>query len=250
MKRLFFVLGVLCIGYFLCINMILGYITFSSFYLIIGIALILYGKFREKIFSYNAKNKIQKLIKAVVIVCILIFIVTESYIILYPKKSIEHCDYIIVLGAGIKGETLSTTLKDRLNATLDYINKTNFEGVIVVSGGKGPNENISEAEGMKRYLVTKGMDDNRIIMENKSTNTYENFKYSKVIIENITGTEIGEKDITIVTTDFHGARSKMLASRNEYKNVRLYTSSTRWYLVPVMYAREFFAFGKSIVFDK
>ncbi|NEU04049.1 YdcF family protein [Clostridium senegalense] len=250
MKKILFVLGVLCIGYFLCINIILGYITFSSFYLIIGIALILYGKFRGKIFFCNAKNKIQKVIKTVVIVCILIFMVTESYIILYPKKSIESCDYVIVLGAGIEGETLSTTLKDRLYATLDYIDKTNFQGIIVVSGGKGSKENISEAEGMKRYLVSKGIDNNRIVMENKSTNTYENFNYSRGVIENITGTEIGENDVTIVTTDFHGARSKMLANRNKYKNTRLYTSRTRWCLVPVMYAREFFAFGKSIVFDK
>ncbi|GAA0125530.1 YdcF family protein [Clostridium sp. CTA-19] len=250
MKKILFVLGVLCIGYFLCINTILGYITFSGFYLVIGIVLMLYGRFREKIFSYSIKNKTHKIIKTVVAICILIFIITEAYIILYPKKSIESCDYVIVLGAGIKGETLSTTLKDRLDATLDYIDKTNFQGIIVVSGGKGSKENISEAEGMKRYLVSKGIDNNRIVMENKSTNTYENFNYSRGVIENITGTEIGEKDVTIVTTDFHGARSKMLANRNKYKNTRLYTSRTRWYLVPVMYAREFFAFGKSIVFDK
>ncbi|MDU5414489.1 MAG: YdcF family protein, partial [Clostridium perfringens] len=168
----------------------------------------------------------------------------------YPKKSLKPCDYIVVLGAGIRGENLTATLRDRLDKTIEYLEKTGFNGEIVVSGGQGPGESITEAYAMEKYLVENGVPKDKIVLENKATSTYENLNYSKKIIENLSGKPIKDLDILVVTTDFHAMRSNLLAKRNGYNNIDLYTSKTQWYLVPSMYAREFFAFCKSYFLDK
>nr|WP_307486838.1 YdcF family protein [Eubacterium multiforme] len=245
-----FILGIICIAYFLFVNMIFGYTTFSSFYLVIGIIMILYGIFITKLLKIEAFKRIFKPLKLLLLCGILIFIITELCIIFYPKTSEKSCNYIVVLGAGIRGENLTTTLRDRLNATLDYINNTNYDGKIIVSGGQGPGESITEAEAMRRYLVEKGINNNRIILEDKATNTFQNFKYSKDIIENLNEGNTKNSNIKVVTTDFHALRSNIIGKRNGYENISFYTSNTKWYLVPSMYAREFFAVFKSIVFDR
>ncbi len=88
---------------------------------------------------------------------------------------------------------------------------------MVVSGGKGSGEKITEAKAMKDYLIKNGIDKNRIIEEDKSTNTYENFKYSKLKIEERSQRKLSDLKVKIVTTDFHVLRSKILAYRNGYK---------------------------------
>ena len=119
-----------------------------------------------------------------------------------------------------------------------------------MSGGQGPGESITEAYAMEKYLVENGVPKDKIVLENKATSTYENINYSKKIIEDLSGKSIKDLDILIVTTDFHAMRSNLLAKRNGYDKTDLYTSKTQWYLVPSMYAREFFAFGKSYLLDK
>ena len=245
-----FILGIICIVYFLFVNMVFGYTTFSSFYLIIGIIMILYGSFITKLLEIEAFKRIFRPLKLLLLCGMLVFIITELCIIFYPKNSKRDCNYIVVLGAGIRGENLTTTLRDRLNATLDYINNTKYDGKIIVSGGQGFGESITEAEAMRRYLVEKGINKNRIILEDKATNTFQNFKYSKAIIESLNKGSIKDSNIKIVTTDFHALRSNLIGKRNGYENISFYTSNTKWYIAPSMYVREFFALFKSIIFDR
>ncbi|WP_227867301.1 YdcF family protein [Clostridioides sp. ES-S-0077-01] len=181
---------------------------------------------------------------------LIIFIITESLIIFYPKNSIESkSNYLLILGASVKRNTPGTTLKGRLNTALKYL-EINNDCYVVVSGGKGNGENISEAKAMKNYLVKNGIDKNRIIEEDKSTNTYENFKYSKLKIEEHSGKAIKDIKVKIITTDFHVLRSKILANRNGYKNISFYASKSKISFVPTYYTREFFAIWKTIVFDR
>ncbi|WP_347452292.1 YdcF family protein [Clostridium sp. Ade.TY] len=187
--------------------------------------------------------------KIVFFIGMAVFILIEGAIIMYPKKNIDNSDYVVILGAGLRGDSITATLRDRLNATIDYVNKSNFDGKIVVSGGQGPGESITEAEAMKKYLISNGIK-NDIIMEDKATNTFENFKFSKEKIKNITGNSIDNYKVKVITTDFHVLRSSILAKRNNYDNVTFYSSNTKWYLVPTLYAREFFAFFKSLIFDR
>lgn len=113
-------------------------------------------------------------------------------------------NYAIVLGAKVNGTTPSLSLKYRLEAALDYAKK--YEDVILIlSGGQGPDEEISEADAMKTFLVSHGIDEDRLILEADSTSTYENFQFSsKLLPEDLNA-------ITIITSDYHLSRSKKIA---------------------------------------
>lgn len=248
MNALIFLLGILCLIYYAFVNIRFGYTTFSEFYLIVGLILIIYYISSRKIKEYFVLNKLWNIMKIVFFIGMAVFILIEGAIIMYPKKNIDNSDYVVILGAGLRGDSITATLRDRLNATIDYVNKSNFDGKIVVSGGQGPGESITEAEAMKKYLISNGIKNN-IIMEDKATNTFENFKFSKEKIKNITGNSIDNYKVKVITTDFHVLRSSILAKRNNYDNVTFYSSNTKWYLVPTLYAREFFAFFKSLIFD-
>ncbi len=113
--------------------------------------------------------------------------------------------YMIVLGAKVKpGGIPSLSLKNRLEEAEKYLKKYPHVKVIV-SGGKGGDEDQSEASVMLKYLQDNGIDTNRILVEDQSTSTYENLLFSKELLPK------GTKKITIVSNDFHLKRAKYLA---------------------------------------
>ncbi|MGE7928597.1 YdcF family protein [Lysinibacillus xylanilyticus] len=113
--------------------------------------------------------------------------------------------YIIVLGAKVKpGGIPSLSLKNRLEEAVKYLNKYPHVKVIV-SGGQGADEDQTEASVMFKYLLDKGIDTNRILVEEQSTSTYENLLFSKELLPK------GTKKITILSNDFHLKRAKYLA---------------------------------------
>ncbi len=119
---------------------------------------------------------------------------------------IQTADTMIILGAGLNGDQVSERLKLRLDKALEA-SKINQKMTIIVSGGQGSDELISEAEAMKHYLVKAGIDEKMIILEDKSTSTYENFLYSKTKTDKFEPSE----NVLIVTSDFHIFRSKFIA---------------------------------------
>lgn len=187
------------------------------------------------------------IVKICVAVAIIIFVAVEGMIIAFPKKSTENCDYIIVLGARVMGNEPGLTLKGRLDRALEYVKSNDDDCKIVVSGGKGDGENISEAEAMKRYLVERGIKTDMIIKEDKSVNTMQNFEFSRDKIEKDSKENVADVDVKVVTTDFHAFRSDQYAKRAGYEKLSFYTERTKWYLVPVFYAREFFAVIKMVL---
>lgn len=192
----------------------------------------------------------KKIIIISIVGLLIIFIIVEISIIIYGNvHNIKKTDYIIILGAGINGEEMSPALEERMETTLKYLENNDKGEKIIVSGGKGNGENISEALAMKRYLISNGVDENRIIMEDESTNTFENFKFSKEKIIKDSGKEIGLVSTKIITSDFHCLRSNFLAQRNGYREVYTYSTKFKIYLIPY-YIREFFALAKSIIFDR
>lgn len=114
-------------------------------------------------------------------------------------------EYAIVLGAKVKeGNIPSLALRYRLEAALEYAQS--YPHIkLVVSGGQGSDEDIEEAVVMKDYLVEHGIEEERIILENKSTSTYENLLFSQEILPD------DVEAVTIITSDFHLQRSKMIA---------------------------------------
>ena len=133
-------------------------------------------------------------------IMVFIFLNSKSDYLTYKE------DCLIVLGCGLKGKNLSQSLKERLDKALEYIDK-NKNAIIFVSGGQGENELITEALAMQRYLVEKGVEEKRIVMEDRSTSTYENFKYSKNILDSIFK---GNYSCVFVTNSFHLYRASKI----------------------------------------
>lgn len=245
------IFGGLLIVYIIVINLISSNsIAFSTPLILLGILLIFYHIIKDK-FNDNKFFKItRKVITTLVCLGLICFSIIEALIIGYPKNNKDNFDYLIVLGAGLKNKTeVSLTLEDRLKAAMECIKDNNDYKYIVVSGGKGNDERISEAEAMKNYLIEHGVLENKILIEDKSTNTSENLKFSKQIIEENSKKSISKSKIKVVTTDFHALRSSILAKKNGYKNIKIYTSDTIGYLIPIYYAREGLAVVKSVILD-
>ena len=143
-------------------------------------------------------------------------------------------DAIVVLGAGIHGERVSLTLRSRLNAAIAY-HKKNPDSLVVVSGGQGPQEDITEALAMERYLVERGIPKEMIIKEERSTSTAENFAFSKALLDERLGEEYS---VVYVTNDFHIFRAGMIARNAGLDHVAHVHSNTVWYLVVPCCLRE------------
>jgi len=153
-------------------------------------------------------------------------------------------DALIVLGAAIHGETPSGALEKRLEAALRYHEK-NPSALIVVSGGQGPQEGIPEAEAMRRWLAERGVPGELIIKEDKATSTYENFKFSKALLDERLGE--GSYTAAFVTNAFHIYRAAHLA-RIVGMNVTHLHAGMNWYEAPAAYLREYAAIIKLWLF--
>ena len=255
MKRnLLFIIGILIIVYIILTNtMSTSKIAFSMPCLILGVLLILMGALSKVIDNMIKRsdllNKVYKLFSVGVLLFIIFISIIEVVIISYPKHNTEDSDYIMVLGAGLNGDYPSLTLSYRLNAAEKIFKELGESKKIIVSGGRGNDERISEAKAMKNYLLDKGIPENMILIEDKSSTTSENFKFSKEVIEVDSNKEKKDIKVKIVTTDFHAFRSRIIAKKNGYENVNNYSSNTVWYLIPINYLRESFAVVKSVIFD-
>ncbi len=122
------------------------------------------------------------------------------------KKAEGNNAYVIVLGAKVKADGPSLSLRYRLETALAYANEYPHV-MLILSGGQGSDEPMTEAAAMRDYLVANGISEKRLLLEGKSTSTYENFLYSKALLPQ------DVHALTIITNDFHVTRAKMIASR-------------------------------------
>ena len=113
----------------------------------------------------------------------------------------------IALGAGVNGEPPSLTLRTRIDAAAAYLEE-HPDVPVVLSGGQGPGEAITEAECMRRALVRRGVDESRLYPEERSTSTQENLRYSRAILEEL-GVDPAQR-VAIVTSDFHLCRARLM----------------------------------------
>jgi uncharacterized SAM-binding protein YcdF (DUF218 family) len=176
-------------------------------------------------------------LKRLILFSLLVFITLVSLIFYtgYKTPLSAPSDYIIVLGASVKGETMSLTLLRRTQKAFDYLS-LHENTVAILSGGQGPGEDISEAEAMRRYLVSKGIHENRLILEDASTSTQENIQFSYKLIEDAL---TDDTKVTIITSHFHILRSRLVALK-QGKHAQGIGSKTVLYLAPNYYVREFF----------
>lgn len=117
-------------------------------------------------------------------------------------------EFAIVLGAGIYGTRPSATLVSRLDKAYEFLSEYP-ESKAILSGGQGEGEDITEAEAMKRYLIDKGIAEDRLYTEQRSRSTAENIEYSFEILQDLT--EMRPVKATIISNNFHLYRAAKLA---------------------------------------
>jgi uncharacterized SAM-binding protein YcdF (DUF218 family) len=164
---------------------------------------------------------------------VLSFVIFKS-IIIYNMRDTSKAgaDYIIVLGCQVVGEYASLPLLRRGYTAIGYLRR-NPETKVVLTGGRGRGENISEAEALKRLLLENKIDKERIFLEDKSKNTMENFILSNKLYNLL------DKNIIIVTSDYHMFRSLSMARKLKYKNVSGLPSKSQLSILPAFLLREY-----------
>lgn len=116
-------------------------------------------------------------------------------------------EFAVILGAKVKpGGIPSQSLKNRLDAAVDYLQK--YPAVkAIVTGGQGADEDRTEASVMANYLIKHGIAEDRVLLEDQSTTTYENLLFAKKLLPENTAS------ITIISNDFHLKRATVLARK-------------------------------------
>ena len=230
MRYYFLIVGVLSVLYYLLLECYSRRLTstFAGFWLISGGVHLTLG-------CAPFSDPALRILKYAVIAAWIVFAVVEIVIFsrMVPQKK-KRADQLIILGAQVRGRRITNSLKRRLDAALSYL-ETYPETQVIVSGGRGKGEDIPEAEAMAQYLIAKGVDSHRIIREDRSTSTRENFRFSRKFFD-------AENSVTgIVTNDFHICRAEMIARREGYRRIiRIPASSNPVFQLNYL-VREFFA---------
>ncbi len=246
----FEIIGILLILYYLILKLMFGFVAFSSVFCMLGIVLLVYGyvelKFNIDIWGHIPKI-FRRIITTLFTIGLVIFIGIESIIIYNGHHyDTEKPDYLVVLGAGLRGNSISASLLYRLETALDF-HEMYPDVKIVVSGGQGEGENMAEALAMRNFLVDNGVSPSLNIMEDKSTDTYENFLYTKNVLEEETEKE--DFIITIISNNFHMYRAKFLAKEVGF-NTYGYPAPSHKVSALVFYVREFFGVIKAYIFKQ
>lgn len=227
-KAILLILGILTLAFAVAsvflVNFNFGIIIIFG----ISCVLISYGLFFEKLVKL-------KWVTYSILAVFVLFLTMILFIGFYggADNATFDEDVAIVLGAGVRGEQVSQMLAYRLDKAAEYSAK-NPKAVIVVSGGQGPQEDITEALAMERYLLDKGVAKERIIKEEDATSTYENFLYSKKILDEMFDRPY---NTVIITNGFHIFRAVKLAKILEL-DVTHYHAKIEWYSVTISYSRE------------
>lgn len=238
--------GTLLILYCVAATLFMGPVSFNAILFGLGVLLMALAFLNSRYGQLPAAIHFKKIAVPIVLILLVCFSALEALVISgAARKDTQKADYIIVLGAGLRGEELTLTLLRRLEAALACWQGETF----VVTGGQGPHESIAEGVAMARWLEQQGVPKNQILVEDQSTNTHENLDFSKKLIESHSGKPVGESRIKIVTSDFHSFRARMLARRQGFAQVSAYGGQTPALLAPAFYIREGLALVKSFLFD-
>lgn len=163
------------------------------------------------------------------------FVIRDAY-----KKYDDDCEYLMILGTVVVGaDEPSRQLTERMERALTYFNLHKHAKAVCCGGCFRKEQKISEAEIIKRFLVNNGIDENRILLEDKSTTTYENFKFALSVIESDSGKTVENTKIAFLTSDYHVFRSGVIAKQMGIKNVRKVSTASESEILK-RYLREYF----------
>ncbi|MCG8914550.1 YdcF family protein [Actinokineospora sp. PR83] len=167
-----------------------------------------------------------------------LFLALLGYGALYGRLGARtRADAVIVLGAGLAGDRVPPLLANRLDRAIECrAHAADADPVVVVSGGRGSGELVSEAEAMGAYLREQGVPADRILLEDRATTTEQNLRNSMDLL-----TEHGRGGAVVaVTNNYHVFRTAVL-SRRLGLPLDVVGAPTANYFVPSAFLREFVA---------
>lgn len=177
----------------------------------------------------------------------ILYAVSILFLILSEKKDTpaDNPDTVLILGAQVNGTSSknaypSPVLKERLDTAVSYLEQQP-QAVVIVCGGKGPDEPDTEARVMADYLIKNGIPEKQILIEGESTRTKENIQNAQK------KRKLGKT--VIITSDFHMYRSKLLAKRLGVTEVSGLPAASCTSATIKSYIREICALGYGIIFD-
>lgn len=184
---------------------------------------------------------------AVIVILGLLYCAAVSIAMLYHanKKPPSQPKAMIVLGCKVRGTVPSLMLSRRIQAAYQAMQQYP-ELTVIASGGQGSDEEISEAQCIYDTLISLGADADRIVMENRSTTTSENMRFSREILSSL---GISPDSVILVASDgYHELRAQMLAGYEGITNCYPVSAPTSWYLMPTYTVREWFGVAHAFVF--
>lgn len=240
MQNTMIALGILCFAYFLIL--MIKRVDFCVIWLLAAVCFAAAGGYLTYCSKYPAGFRIPAPLMATLGIAaaagLALFLVVEGLILrTMLEKPRQNLEYVIVLGAQVRGKTPSRALLRRLEAAEEYL-KENPETIAVLSGGQGDGEDITEAQCMYEYLTAQGIEGDRLLKEERSTSTQENLQFSAEVI----GTK--ETSVGILSNNFHVYRAKLLAQKQGYTQVSGISARSDWRLQVHYLVREFFALIK------
>ncbi len=232
--------GAVCILYGL---VVLGAASGSSFWLVWPVMgtgfFVLAGLMKMRFFERHAH--LRTALGIIAAAGILALVILNGIILRdFRSEGEKDLDYIIVLGAQVYEGGPSVVLRYRLDTAVSYLSE-NENTLCIVTGGQGSNEPFPEAEGMYRYLVSRGIDESRIVKEDRSRNTTENIENSKALMGD------AYESVGVVTNNFHAARALRLAKAAGLKNPCAIASDSNRVFLPNNMFRECLALVKDFL---
>lgn len=237
-KKLLIWLGLICCVYsVMVVSVISAGHWFNFIFLIIGAVFILAGLFLKKLCRLPRLAKI--IICSVLALCLVNFCAVESRIIKAAHSVPEdNAKWVIILGAKVNRGNVSLEYARRIDAAADYA-RENPGAVLVTTGGKGPDEPVSEGAAAAKRLIADGIPGERIVIESESTSTEENFRFALALMKS-EGYETGDA-VVIVSSAFHLYRAGLLAKSCGFENVSFLGVTGKVALLPQYYLREYAA---------
>lgn len=245
MSRLFLILGLVFAAYYVGILLYAGiHASFAWFWAGLGVVCLAVSAvcgidFLQAVF-FRIPAGIWAAAGVLGLLGILLFLAAEVCIIRGMAGSGRaSCEYLIVLGAQVKGTRVSRALKQRLDKAVEYLSEYP-QTLVIVSGGQGSGEDITEAEAMKTYLVEAGIAPERIRKEERSVNTVQNIRFSRELMEKT------EASIGIVSNDFHVFRAVRIAKAQGIRAAGI-PAPTEAFMRPHYMVREGIALVKDLI---
>lgn len=241
---IFLWLGLLCLGYFVGIVRYVGWTSkFPVVWAVLGGVLVAAGIL---ILIDSIPQRIQTLCWGFGLLMLVAVLVVEGVIVSVMFLTVEpDLDYLVVLGAQVMGTRPSLSLQYRIDSACEYL-KENPGTRAVLSGGKGPDEGISEARCMYEEMLRQGVDEEQLLLEDRSSSTCENIEFTRRLLREKIERENGEEELLIplkvgiVTNGFHLFRGMAIARKKTDWQVYGIGAKSNAFLLPNYLFREFF----------